>query len=380
MLERLSGPLCDAVTGRDDGQAMLERIERANLFLVPLDEVRGWWRYHHLFADLLQARLRQERPERVPGLHRAAAAWCEDHGLADEAVRHALAAGDAAWAAGLVGRLAQALVERGDVATLRRWLAPLPPEEVSSRARLCLAQAMIALVGGRLDEVEGLLSQAERAYHAGEQAAPPAAGTPSGLANVPGMLAMLRAELAHRHGDADRTVQFARQGLGAAHEDDRYLRYILRWNLAVGMWLHGREEWGSTGALVVGRHLYDMTNAWGGRHPMDVTTVVLTHRPPRDRPAADENFVFVTQGIEAAVAKAKELAGDKTVGVAAGEVGGQAFALGLVDEVALDVAPVVFGSGKRYFGSVDAQHLLEDPHVVIQGDRVLHLRFRVRRS
>ena len=80
-----------------------------------------------------------------------------------------------------------------------------------------------------------------------------------------------------------------------------------------------------------------------------------------------------------AASKAKELAGDRTVAVAAGDVGGQAIALGLVDEVAMDVVPVVFGSGKRYFGPVDGQHLLEDPDVVIRGDRVLHLRYRVRR-
>jgi LuxR family maltose regulon positive regulatory protein len=93
VLERLSGELCDAVTGRSGGQAMLEAIERANLFLVPLDEVRGWWRYHQLFADLLRARLLQEQPGRVPALHRAAAGWHEAHGLADDAVRHAVAAG-----------------------------------------------------------------------------------------------------------------------------------------------------------------------------------------------------------------------------------------------------------------------------------------------
>ncbi len=80
-----------------------------------------------------------------------------------------------------------------------------------------------------------------------------------------------------------------------------------------------------------------------------------------------------------AIAKAKRLAGERAVAVAAGDVGGQAFALGLVDEVAMDVVPVVFGSGKRYFGPVEAKHLLEDPHTVIQGDRVVHLRYRVRR-
>src|SRR5204862_583963 len=99
VLERLSGELCDAVTGRAGSQAMLQDIERAGLVLVPLDEVRGRWRYHHLFADLLRARLEAEQPGRVQALHRTAAAWCDEHDLADDAVRHALAAGDAAWAA-----------------------------------------------------------------------------------------------------------------------------------------------------------------------------------------------------------------------------------------------------------------------------------------
>ena len=95
VLERLSGPLCDAVTGRVGSQALLETAERAGLFLVALDEVRGWWRYHHLFADLLHARLAAEQPGRAVALHRAAAAWYDEHDLADDAVRHALAAGDA---------------------------------------------------------------------------------------------------------------------------------------------------------------------------------------------------------------------------------------------------------------------------------------------
>jgi LuxR family maltose regulon positive regulatory protein len=104
VLERLCGPLCYAVTGRADSQQLLEQVERANLFLVPLDEVRGWWRYHHLFADLLRARLEQEQPERVAGLHQAAAAWSEQEGLVDDAVRHGLAAGDTVWAARLLER------------------------------------------------------------------------------------------------------------------------------------------------------------------------------------------------------------------------------------------------------------------------------------
>jgi dihydrofolate reductase len=107
--------------------------------------------------------------------------------------------------------------------------------------------------------------------------------------------------------------------------------------------------------------------------------VVVSHRPRPEGWHPEASYHFV-DGVAEAVATARELAGDgRTVGIAAGDVGGQALALGLVDEVAMDVVPVVFGSGKRYFGSVAAQHLLEDPHVVVQGSRVLHLRYRVRR-
>ncbi|MFC9682483.1 dihydrofolate reductase family protein [Streptomyces sp. NPDC056948] len=134
------------------------------------------------------------------------------------------------------------------------------------------------------------------------------------------------------------------------------------------------------GTLVVGRHVFDMTNGWEGTPPAGEHLVVVSHRPRPQGWHPDAPFHFV-DGVEEAVAKARELTGeDRDVGVAAGDVGGQAFALGLIDEVAMDVVPVVFGSGKRYFGSVDAQHLLEDPHTGIQGDRVLHLRYRVRRQ
>jgi dihydrofolate reductase len=139
-----------------------------------------------------------------------------------------------------------------------------------------------------------------------------------------------------------------------------------------------RPMWDSIGAMVIGRHLFDMTNGWEGRPPAGEHVVVVSHRPRPDGWHPEASYHFVAD-VAQAIATAKELAGGRTVAVAAGDIGGQALALGLVDEVAMDVVPVVFGSGKRYFGSVDGQHLLEDPHVVIQGDRVLHLRYRVRR-
>ncbi len=140
-----------------------------------------------------------------------------------------------------------------------------------------------------------------------------------------------------------------------------------------------RPYWDQIGATIVGRHVFDLTDGWDGKPPGGVDhVVVVTHRPKPEGWDPEGSFHFVG-GVEAAVAKAQELAGDRLVEVAAGDVGGQVLAAGLIDEVRMDVAPVVLGSGKRYFGSVHAQHLLEDPDVVIQGNRVLHLRYQVRR-
>ena len=140
-----------------------------------------------------------------------------------------------------------------------------------------------------------------------------------------------------------------------------------------------RPNWDQIGVTIVGRHVFDLTDGWGGTPPGGIdNVVVVTHRPAPEGWNPEAPFHFV-EGIAPAMAKAQQLAGDRTVEVSAGDVGGQFLAAGLVDEVAMDVAPIVLGSGKRYFGSVDAQHLLEDADVVIQGDRVLHLRYRLRR-
>lgn len=140
-----------------------------------------------------------------------------------------------------------------------------------------------------------------------------------------------------------------------------------------------RPYWDQIGATIVGRHVFDMTNGWDGTPPGGVDhVVVVTHRGRPEGWYPEAPFDFV-DGIEAAMVRAQALAGDRIVEVAAGDVGGQVLAAGLVDEVRMDVVPVVLGSGKRYFGPVHAQHLLEDPDEAIQGSRVLHLRYRVRR-
>ena len=242
VLDRLSGGLCDAVTGRTGSQVMLEQVEQANLFLVPLDEVRSWWRYHHLFADLLRIRLKQEQPGRVAALHHNAAAWCEEHGLADEAVRHALAAGDTTWAARLMERQFDETFWPGERATVQRWLAALPAELADSRPRLCLVRAILALAGGDVERAGPLLDAAESAFiDAADEPFEPSAGKGASLlANVPAAIPLGRASLAQLHGDADGTAAFASQALAKVGEGEWMLDSTARWLLAVAEWLRGR--------------------------------------------------------------------------------------------------------------------------------------------
>ena len=249
VLERLSGPLCDAVTGRPGSQALLEEAERAGLFVVPLDEVRGWWRYHHLFADLLRARLQQEKPDRAAQLHRNAAAWCAERGLADDAIRHAVAAGEMTWAARLIERNFDAAHSlRGEAATVQRWLTPLPADLVRSRPRLLLAQAVPAATGGRLEVAEQLVDAAERAYSdqgadAGDEPFEPTIG-PAGslLVNVPATIALVRGYLAQLRGDARGTAEFGSRAVAESREDEWILRSVAQVQLAVAGWLDGRLD------------------------------------------------------------------------------------------------------------------------------------------
>ncbi|MCW2786993.1 MAG: dihydrofolate reductase [Marmoricola sp.] len=145
--------------------------------------------------------------------------------------------------------------------------------------------------------------------------------------------------------------------------------------------------WRSCGAMVIGRRLFDLTNGWNGVPSVGDRVFVVTHQAPTDwvpsetLHAEDAPFTFVTTGVADAIAQAVAVAGDRVVAVAAGDVGGQVIAAGLADEVAIDQVPVVLGSGRSYFGSgLGPTYLLEDPHVVVRGERVLHLRYRVRAS
>jgi dihydrofolate reductase len=139
-----------------------------------------------------------------------------------------------------------------------------------------------------------------------------------------------------------------------------------------------RAEWARIRATVIGRRLFDLTNGWEGRPPVGEAVFVVTHRPPAGWDFPDAPFTFVTDGVPSAVAQARAFAGDRDVSVSAGNVGGQALAAGLVDEVSVDLVPVVLGAGVRFFGGYAGSTLLLDNPEVVQGDRVTHLHYRLR--
>jgi LuxR family maltose regulon positive regulatory protein len=241
-LERLCGPLCDAVTGRTDGQAMLESLERANLFVVPLDEHRHWYRYHQLFADLLRARLGQRFPGAAAGLHRRAAAWYEQQGRLGDAVHHAQEAGDHELAARLIERVMEELIWwRSEGATLARWLAALPQDALCARPRLSLGRAIQCLVAGRLDEAATLAIVAERSCPtmADDCYAPTVSRSDSELVNVPAAIGFVHAAVAVLRGQAERAEQVARHAIAQLADEDRQLRAVLEVVPAEAAWLAG---------------------------------------------------------------------------------------------------------------------------------------------
>lgn len=227
ILDRMTGPLCDAVTGRENGQNMLERLEQANLFIVPLDHRRQWYRYHQMFAELLQHRLEKRQPERIPDLHHRAGAWYEQNGFMAEAVGHALAAENFDGAARLVEQSAMQMFVRSELATILRWVDALPDDLVRARPWLCVFYAWaLRLTGGQAAAVESRLQDAERALekrarlpsqvdHVGEPAL-----SEDEVRNMRGHIAALRAYQALYREDIPRAVELARQALEHLSEED----------------------------------------------------------------------------------------------------------------------------------------------------------------
>jgi LuxR family maltose regulon positive regulatory protein len=239
VLDRLTGPLCDAVTGRDDSSHMLTTLQRANLFLVALDDQREWYRYHHLFADVLRARLLAEQPDLVPLLHQRASRWYEAHDSAEEAVRHALAARDFDRAAYLMELAVPAIRRNRQEAMLLGWLKALPDVAVRRSPVLSVFFGYMLMVSGDLDAVETRLDDAERALAAvPEASAPPWAKTEE-LRTLPATIAVHRASLSQARGDVAGTAEHARRALGLAGPSDHLARGSAAGFLGLAAWAQG---------------------------------------------------------------------------------------------------------------------------------------------
>jgi LuxR family maltose regulon positive regulatory protein len=163
LLDRFCASLCNAVTEREDGREMLDALERSNLFVIPLDDQRQWYRYHHLFAEVLQAHFREAQPDRVSTLHRRASGWYEQNGLRPDAIRHALAAKDFERAAGLI-ELAVPTTEDGSIqwVTWLGWVKTLPEELIRARPVLNVWYAYALLGRGEMEAAESRLKDAEQ--------------------------------------------------------------------------------------------------------------------------------------------------------------------------------------------------------------------------
>ncbi|MFG1815580.1 LuxR C-terminal-related transcriptional regulator [Kribbella sp. NPDC049174] len=284
ILDRLTGPLCDAVTGEHDGKAMLERLDRANLFLVPLDDQRRWYRYHHLFGDVLRSHLLDERGD-VADLHRRAGNWYGEAGEPVPAVRHALAAGDIDRAADLVELAVPELRRNRQEATLRRWIDELPDDVVERRPVLAMGFVGALMASNEFGDVERRLRDIERLLTGLDGGSNPSAGRysdtagsarPVGraeivvvdereLARLPGCIEQYRAALALIGGDPAGTLVHARLAVDRAPEHDHLTR-------ASADALSGLASW-TTGDLDAAHRSY--TDAADGLHRLGYIADVL---------------------------------------------------------------------------------------------------------
>ena len=239
VLERLTADLCDAVTGLGNGAAMLAALDRANLFVVPLDSTATWFRYHHLFADVLGARLLADRAAEAPVLHGRAGRWCEENGLSDEAIRHALAARDFRTASRLVeDAVAEARRARRDT-TLIRWLQALPDDVIGTSPVLIVFRGWSRVSSGDLDEVESQLDRASELLASVASGAPSPWADTEALRTLPATIAIYRASLAQARGDLVGVAAQARAALAVAGPRDHLTRGAAGGFLALAAWSEG---------------------------------------------------------------------------------------------------------------------------------------------
>jgi LuxR family maltose regulon positive regulatory protein len=246
VLDRLCGSLCDAVTGQSGGSEMLEYLERANLFVIPLDDRREWYRYHHLFADVLRSRLLALGREHISALYSRASGWFEGNGLPEEAIRHAFAASDFSRAARLIEATIPSIRKSRHDATLLSWLTMLPTHSIARRPVLGVFAAWSSLVAGDVDAVEPQLTAAERMLSAtGDEGKPAHDSEPSEeLQNLPVTIALYRAAVALAKGDLTGTNEQAQKATDLSSPDDHLGRGAAAGLLGIASWASGDLEAG----------------------------------------------------------------------------------------------------------------------------------------
>jgi LuxR family maltose regulon positive regulatory protein len=226
ILERLSSPLCDALVEKTDSQDLLERLEQANLFIVPLDQSRLWYRYHHLFSELLRHRLHALGHPLEVALHLRASQWHQSEGYLAEAIQHALWAKDWDRSAGLIEQAGGDLLKRGELITLIGWCEKLPEAVMASKPSLGLSYAWALSLLGQFDKAEGLLLQIEE--------------TASSIPPLLGQVAAAQAYLARGKGDNARAIEKSQQALALLPASDSQARGVLAVNLGLVYWHEGQ--------------------------------------------------------------------------------------------------------------------------------------------
>ncbi len=241
VLDRLTGSLCEAVSGQPGGAAMLADLERDNLFLVPLDSERAWYRYHHLFADVLHARLLTENPDLVPQLHRWASDWYAGRGLAADAIRHALVAEDFPRAAYLVEEALPEVRRARQDSQLLAWIRALPDSVVRPSPVLNIVAGWSHMMTGDIDALEARLDDADAALTAGTHD-PELATTwadTDDLRTAAATILVYRASLAQARGDVAAVVRHAREAMGLAGPEDHFVRGGAGGFLGLAAWAAG---------------------------------------------------------------------------------------------------------------------------------------------
>lgn len=242
ILDRFCGELCDAVTGESGSGERLRELRRRQLFLVDLDSEGQWYRWHHLFGEMLRARLARSEPGALRGLHRRAGAWFADQGLLDEAVQHALLADDPEWAADVVERGWRTMDRRFRSGTWLAWAQALPPSELRRRPVLSMGVGWALMDVGRIDEAEPHLARAARWVEAPGDMPEPRIAAARDFESLPGTLAAAQAYLAHARGDLEATEAHARRALELLPDDDPFYRGIPAVTVGLAHWARGELD------------------------------------------------------------------------------------------------------------------------------------------